>query len=174
MTTNCLFAFFENLSLYNWVDVIVVFIAIIFVIYGIMHGISGGISKLSAYLTTFGVGLWIYNFIRECWLVENTYPDKIGAFVLAGLAGLIVGVCIGLLVAKCLRLIVSQPYDSILGILGSLVCYSVIVLGVLFLLRLTPMDVNKLREQSFTGMMGYAILDGVMAEEAQPVESVTK
>lgn len=167
MTTNYVFAFLENLSLYNWIDIGVVVIAVVFAIYGIMHGISGGISKLSAYLTTFGVGLWVYNFIRDGWLVEDTYPNKIGAFVLAGLAGLIIGVCIGLLVAKCLRLIVAQPYDSILGILGSLVCYSIIVLGVLFLLRLTPMDINKIREQSFTGMMGYTILDGVMTEAEQ-------
>ncbi|MBO7298692.1 MAG: CvpA family protein [Kiritimatiellae bacterium] len=164
MFANSFVAFFENLSLYNWIDILVVIIAIVFVIYGIMHGISGGISKLSAYLTTFGVGLWMYNFIRDGWLVDNTYPNKIGAFVLAGLAGLLIGVCIGLLVAKCLRIIVSQPYDAILGVLGSLICYCIIVLGVLFLLRLTPTNTEKIKEQSFTGMMGYTILDGVMAE----------
>lgn len=165
------FAFLGSLNFYNWVDIVVVIFAVIFAIYGIMHGITGGVSKLAAYLTTFGVGLWVYNLIRASWLVENTYPNKIGAFVISGIAGLIVGVCVGLLVAKCLRLIVSQPYDSIIGIFASLLCYSVILLAILFLLRLTPMDTSKLREQTVVGMMGYAVLDGVMAESNQAESS---
>lgn len=172
MIDNSMFAFINNLSLHNWIDIVVLIFAIVFAIYGIMHGITGGVSKLAAYLTTFGVGLWIYNLIRSGWLVENTYPNKIGAFVIAGIGGLLVGVCIGLLVAKCLRLIVSQPYDAIIGVFASLVCYIVILLGILFLLRLTPMNTNDLRSKTITGMMGYAILDGVMAESTQSENSV--
>lgn len=168
-----IFAFLSGLSTYNWVDIVVVVGAVIFAVYGIMHGITGGISKLVAYLTTFGIGLWVYNLIRASWLVENTYPNKIGAFVIAGIAGLIVGVCVGLLVAKCLRLIVSQPYDSIIGIFASLVCYIIILLGVLFLLKLTPMNTEALREKTMTGMMGYAILDGIM-EESDNAGSTSK
>ena len=174
MGCEAIFAALGDLSFYNWVDIAVALGAVVFAIFGIMHGITGGISKLIAYLTTFGIGVSCYNFIRGSWLVANTYPNKIGAFIIGALIGLIVGVCIGLLVAKCLRLIVSQPYDSIIGVLASLVCYIVILLGVLFLLKLTPMNVDSLRKQSFTGMMGYAILDGVMADQGQAAESDTK
>jgi uncharacterized membrane protein required for colicin V production len=167
MVFNSFFAFLDSLNLYNWIDIVVVIFAITFAIYGIMHGITGGISKLVAYLTTFGIGLWVYNLIRASWLIQNTYPNRIGAFVIAGIAGLIVGVCVGLLVAKCLRLIVSQPYDSIIGIFASLACYVVILLGIFFLLKLTPMNTTTLRKKTISGMMGYAILDGVMAESDQ-------
>lgn len=166
MTINNLFAFLGNLSMYHWLDIVVVGVAIFFIILGIVRGISGSIAKVSAYLTTFALGMWCYNTIRASWLTANTYPSKIGAFVIAGLIGLAVGVAVGLLVAKCLRLIVVQPYDSILGIFTSLFCYSVILLFVFFVLKLTPVNVNEIRQNSFSGMMGYAILDAFLLEES--------
>ena len=93
MGCEAIFAALGDLSFYNWVDIAVALGAVVFAIYGIMHGITGGISKLIAYLTTFGIGVWCYNFIRGSWLVANTYPNKIGAFIIGALIGLIVGVC---------------------------------------------------------------------------------
>lgn len=163
--------FLNNYTLYNWVDLGACIFLIIFVVFGIMHGISGGISKLIAYLTTFAIALFIYKLLRNYIFESNVYSNQIISFVIAVIIGLFVGVMIGMLVAKYLRVIVSQPYDSIIGSIASFVCYSIILLAILFLLKIVPLvNTEKIREQSVVGKVGYTLLDNFLVEQEENVD----
>lgn len=164
MFANAFLDFFNKLTFFNWVDIVVLILAVAFIIYGAMQDISGIISKLLSYLGAFAIGLWIYTTIRESWLIEKTYENQIGAYIISGILALIIGVGICWLLTKSLRLIVSQPYDSIIGAIASFVCFAVLFLAVLFLLKITPLDITNFRDESISGRVGYSVLDSLLAE----------